>query len=328
MPPVVPPTVLARHRSVAPLGLRMAGGQKLPAEDVHRGDGARHSLVSLLVHARGQRPRVNKPFGAMVDEVLVAQVMDGVVRNRGNRMAIVTLIDQQGVGTDPVDAIVTEAKLPPGSILVVLGDSLLDPRFQGMTIARAHIRFDASIYGLEDWLQEPWDCGVSIGPHWAERQGAFPAYFAYLLAHELGHATTVLSDLELICFEELIVRYIHVVEKERWDDLPHEVRYDQFGMAVAEAIYGRAEVESEFASIIEKGVTNDVPRIEKALSLEPRHSLDGLRQDLASFCQPYREALLEIWREQRAGPTPGLAGQVPHLESLWEAPSREGPGTG
>lgn len=234
-------------------------------------------------------------------------------------MADVTTIDKLGVGTDTVDAIVADAKLPPGSILLILGDSLLETEYQGVTIAHAHVRFADGVYGLDNYLQRPWDCGIVIGARWTERQGEFPAYFAYLLAHELGHATTVLSDLELTCFEDLIVRSIGRVAPGvwRWDEMPHEIRYDQFGMAVAKAVYGRAKVEAEFASIIEKGLSNDM-RLKKALSMKPRHDLDTLREDMASFCQPYREQLLEIWRREKAGPTPGVAGQVPDLESLWK----------
>ena len=103
-----------------------------------------------------------------------------------------------------------------------------------------------------------------------------------------------------------------------WADFPHEVRYDQFGIAVAEAVYGRAKVESEFTSIIEKGFSKDVTRLEKALS-QPRYDLDGLREDMACVCQPYREALLRLWRAHKASKTPGVTQFISRLESLWEA---------
>ena len=120
-------------------------------------------------------------------------------------MADVTLHDPLGVGAETMEAIISEAKLPHGSIFLFLGDSLLEQEFQAVTIARAHIRFANSICGLADHVQEPWECGVLVGERWTRRQSDFPAYFAYLVAHEFGHATTVLSDIELTCFEIVLL---------------------------------------------------------------------------------------------------------------------------
>lgn len=235
-------------------------------------------------------------------------------------MATVKTLDPLNVGTRHVDDVVAVVPLPPGTVLLINGDRLLDCSYQAVTISRANIRWAASIFGFEAHLNVPWDCGISISITWAQRQRGLPGYFAYLLGHELGHATTVLSDPELNCFEDLLVASIrHVTSREwRWADLPHERRYDQFGMAVAERLFGRAQIERDFRRVIDEQLTDNVRRIRDALLLEPRLDLEGLREDLAAFSAPYRGPLLTLWRRVKSGRTPGVTASIDRLESLWD----------
>lgn len=239
---------------------------------------------------------------------------------RVDHVAEVKLINSLQLPAEDVHAVVARAKLPPGTLVIILDDSLLQPTFQAVTIPRAHIRFADNLAGLENTLQEPWDCGISIGPFWSRRQGEFPAYFAYLLGHELGHAKTVLTSLELTSFEDLITRCIRHVSHghySRWDDLPHEILYDQFGISIAQQLYGREILETEFATIIDRELV-DVPRLRKILSLEPSDDLSGLKEALAAFAAPYRDELLGVWREMKASHSPGATRLIDNLERLWE----------
>lgn len=235
-------------------------------------------------------------------------------------MAKIALINLANADVSALSDIVAEADLPAGEIRLIVGDPLLSDEYQAVTMARAFIRHAGNLWGLEQFLSEPWDCGVVIGRNWAARQAEFPAYFAYLLGHELGHATTVLTDLVLTIYQDIVRRCISKASSDRrwrWDDMPYETTYDQFGMAVAEIVCGRACLEDDFGRILSGGLSQDEPRLRKALDLPPCKDLRGLWADLASFALPYRHQLLDIWQQEREFGRLRIADGLPDLNVLW-----------
>ncbi len=233
-------------------------------------------------------------------------------------MVDLSLHDRTGLSDTEVRRIVALVDLPPGRLLVCLGDESLDPAYQAVTVAHAHIRYLANIDGLDHFLDVAWDCGILIGSPACKLQSRFPAYFAYVLAHELGHAATVLTDPSITAYEHLITTGMARLSPGlRWHELPHEARYDQLGLAVAELAYGRARVEADFNAIIDGGLVNDSARLRKLLTAQPKRSLIGLEEDLASFTRPYRQELLAIWRAEQSSLSPGFTREIGNLESLW-----------
>lgn len=237
-------------------------------------------------------------------------------------MARVALINDAGIDTERLGRIVEAADLPVGDIRLIVGDSKLTEDLQGVCIARPHARYAGNLHGLEDHLGESWDCGVIIGSHWAGREHEFPAYFAYLVGHELGHAKTVLGNLTLTVYEDLILRYVQRASGKggwRWDDMPHEIRYDRFGKAVAEEVHGRGALEEEIQGILARGLSSDESRLRKLLGLDGTKDLADLQGELAEFARPYRSEFLELWEEDRANGrlkiAPGL-----DFDWLWQDP--------
>jgi hypothetical protein len=225
----------------------------------------------------------------------------------------------ESFGSDIVTTIVDSTPMPAGAIALVLGDDLLETQFQAVSIPRGLIRYADDICGLSDIVHEPWDVGVSIGTKWTDLASQYPCYFSYLVAHELGHAATALRDLDLTCFEDLILRSIKSVASHvsRWDDLPHEARYDQFGLATAYAVHGESAVREEFARLQTSGETADPERLENTIARGPRHDLSGLKAELAGFTAPYKAELLEMWTRRKQSIAPGVTQQIADLESLW-----------
>lgn len=237
-------------------------------------------------------------------------------------MAHVALINTANVDQRAIADVAVAANMPSGHIRLIVGDPLLPDLYQGVTIARAHVRYAQNVFGLEQHLGEQWDCGVVIGEKWAKLQPQYPAYFAYLLGHEFGHATTVLTDLGLTVYEDLILQSRGLIDSERkwrWDDLPYEVLYDRFGVAIAEEIFGRDAVERELRTIIDRGITSDVPRIEKALTTAPTKDLTSLHSELAVFSAPYKDQLLAMWQGERDKGRLGIADGLRSLDCLWTA---------
>lgn len=239
---------------------------------------------------------------------------------RWTRVARIALHNPAKVDLEMLGEIAERSGLPAGEICLIVGDEKLDEGLQGCAIARAFVPWAGNIHGLQDHLQEDWDCGVVVGPRWALRAHEFPAYFAYLLAHELGHATTILNNLWLAAYEGMILRYVPRIvndRKWRWDEFPHEVRYDQFGLAVAQDLYGRDAVEAEFSRLILEGLSRDAPRLVKVLTLEPSQDLSSLPRELADFASPYREQLVALWEEDIDRGTLNLGRFFRDLEALW-----------
>jgi hypothetical protein len=233
-------------------------------------------------------------------------------------MARVRLINPAAVQPSAISDICVAAALPPGEVALIVGEPTLPENYQGVTIART---LDGNVFGLNCLAKNDWDCGVIIGSKWASLQAEFPAYFAYLLGHEFGHTTTVLTDIWLTAYQYLILRDIGRVSirEWRWDEMPHEAMYDAFGIAVAEEIFGRASVEAEFSTIISRELSEDVPRLQKVLRLSASKDLKGLRTALAGFTLPWKDQLLNLWREDqsRGGK---IATGLRRIEALWEIP--------
>ena len=229
------------------------------------------------------------------------------------------LHNPNGLDTRTIERIVQACEIPSGSLFLYLGDSSIEPHYQGLTIVKAHIRSLGNIYGLEDYTTESWDCGIIISRTWCIAQSQYPAYFAFLVGHELGHAATAIADQELAAYEHLItVSQQHLAVPTAYVDLPHEILYDRVGVAVAERLYGRAVVLTQFAAVIDNGeLPRHVARVQRAIGLVPTLSVSGLRASVAAFALPNRAELLRLWSEKKSTSAPGHTRYVQDLTSLW-----------
>lgn len=237
-------------------------------------------------------------------------------------MARVQPVNNADVDLETLQDILEAARLADGRILLILGDPLLTEAFQGMTFARALIWDAATIYGLHDHLDEEWDCGICIGQKWALQHAEYPVYFAFLLGHELGHASTILTNLTLAAYEELVVGAIKQVSGRGdllWTEFPHESRYDQFGLSIARTVYGEARVRTDLENMLSEGVCDDADRVRRALELPYRNDLRGIGQELAAFALPYKDDLISIWDEQRRRNRHGVAALLREFDWLWKA---------
>ena len=225
----------------------------------------------------------------------------------------------ENVPLSVLDDIALAADLPAGKVCLLVGDHLLGDDYQGLCVPRAFVGILGNIGGLEDHLETDWDCGVMLHPKWAVRQPTYPAYFAYLLGHEFGHAKTALAKLPLAVYEALMYDVPAVSGQTGWrqDDLPQEIRYDQFGLAVAEATYGLEALHEEINRLLDSGLEQDERRLRNLLDREPRLDLEGLFEDMAEFSRPYQNALIERWADARQSLGPGFTRYLQTLDALW-----------
>jgi hypothetical protein len=236
--------------------------------------------------------------------------------------ARIALINPACVDASALSDIAETAALPLGHVLLLVGDSKLPPLFQAFCLPRILVPQAADVFGLEDYLDRDWDCGVVVGMTWAKRQPDYPAYFAYLLGHEFGHATTALNNPGLAIYEDLIAASCDKIRpghKWRWDELPHETIYDEFGLAISVDLFGSQQVEEEFDKIIALGLSGDVPRLESLLDRGPNRDLSRVHDALAAFSNPAKDVLVEFWISMRASGRLKQAEGLGDFRAFWGA---------
>ena len=59
--------------------------------------------------------------------------------------------------------------------------------------------------------------------------------------------------------------------------------------------------------------------LKKLLELTPRLDLSGLREDLAEFSLPFKDALLEKWSKDQRSISPNMVRYLKRLDALWES---------
>jgi hypothetical protein len=88
------------------------------------------------------------------------------------------------------------ANLPDGVILLVFHENALPENNQGVCVAAQLIDIDREFkYICNCSGTTSWDCCVAIAKKWWASRPEFPAYFTYLLGHELLVNYRILADL-------------------------------------------------------------------------------------------------------------------------------------
>jgi hypothetical protein len=219
-----------------------------------------------------------------------------------------------------IDQIMPECKLPPGNIILFLSDTVLPDNRQGCCVPHQFPQLQPSYRFLYERCFGEWDCCIAIGRDQCDAAISFPAYFAYLVGHEFGHATLCLSDISLHIHSCLILEFIScasggIVSMEH--QVPHEKRFDQFGVFLSSNIHSRDRLSSEIACKL-KNKCQDEARLNFLLDLVPRNDLTGLRDELIAVSNPYKEELIALWdKDLREYGQESLVSYIQDYEALF-----------
>jgi hypothetical protein len=220
-------------------------------------------------------------------------------------------------------SLITERYLAEGKIILVMSER--NSRKLGECIPKSLLEYAKRESFFREYLNEKWDAGVIIYPKACKYYEDYPAFFTYLLGHEFGHAYACLKDENLHLFYCLIQDFIKEASKgkvTRWDQLPHEVLFDQYGLYIAELLYSREEINRQFEMIIKMGDCGDLERLNKLLSLPSSSDFSSLREDLIKFSLPFKENLIELWvkdlKEVTLAKEPAITQLVNDFELLFE----------
>lgn len=203
-----------------------------------------------------------------------------------------------------LEKLIYHAFMPKGNVLLLLYDEPLPEDNQGVCVA-AQLKKFAPSYGsiFDSSFASSWDCCVAISRKWCLSRDAFPAYFTYLVGHELGHARTCLSKIALHIHCCLIHDFIGPASKGLIKfpfELPHELLYDKFGKYVALQLHEEGQLYSEIESL--KACANSIERrhLELIRDLSPSNDFSNLRENLIEFSFPYRSDLIDCWKNNHA----------------------------
>jgi hypothetical protein len=161
----------------------------------------------------------------------------------------IILINESDVELNLLERVIEGAGLPESKILLILSDGYLPDGLLGCSLPRALVEYENSIGIFKPYLNEKWDCVVALSKKACDYRHSHEGYFVYLLGHELGHAHICICDITTHIFSCLIQSRIREASKDKvtqWHEIPHEKCFDQFGMFIAESLFSRDQIHSEY----------------------------------------------------------------------------------
>jgi hypothetical protein len=195
--------------------------------------------------------------------------------------------------------IVKQSNLPTGKLLLILSNNGLGNRY-GACIPRCTLKYTASGSVFRSFKERSWDVSVALSKDVCAEQAIYPAFFTCLLGHELGHAYTCLTDLELhilTCLIDMFIRGASDDAVTMCHQTPHEKRYDQFGINIASQAFTRDKLNTEIEELLKDTIREDHTRLKDMLSLQATQSLINLRQESIAFIRPYKEKFLQLCKQ-------------------------------
>ncbi len=219
----------------------------------------------------------------------------------------------------------SEAHLPSGPILLVLSDRALCDNNLGECIPRALLKYAPGERVFDQHKSQDWDCGIAVSKKVCLLKEQYPAYFAYILGHELAHAFVCLTDISIHIQSSLVEKFIRDASEDRITqatELPDEVLSDRFGIHIAERIFSREKLNADITHLLKMPNCKDAVRLRKVLSLSGSSNLGDLRRlrdDLVAISKPYKARLIELWEKDVAKRGSGsLASLIDDYDALFE----------
>jgi hypothetical protein len=200
-----------------------------------------------------------------------------------------------------IERIVNASSLPSERVLLVVGtDSMAGNRndLLGMCIPRLALDTVGNCLRTEGRRSLPWDAGVALSYKACEHYDSYPAFFAQLLGHELGHAALCLTDPILHIYSTFIYyNWAGKYEKIYRNRFPAERRFEQYGIAVAQDVYSREQLDREVRELLTKD-RKDKDILSDLLGLSGCMDLKGLKEELVLFASQRKGLLIQKWRKR------------------------------
>jgi len=218
--------------------------------------------------------------------------------------------------------------------LIFLNKDLPYPDYQGVFVSKDLIKCErkSSEYlnigtdpkGTGNTPDFKWDCYVAISKKWCDKRNEYPAFFKFLIGHELGHAKIYLSDENLHIHSCLIKGCIECASNGRIKpsgELPHEILCDKFGKYFSHQFYDEPKkLEDEIDKLIINSDCEDSKNFSLIKNVKPTNNFEGLKESLIKFSMPYKEKLIKLWEKSvEINGEYSLASKIGDYETLFQS---------
>lgn len=200
-----------------------------------------------------------------------------------------------------IEKIVQRANLPSCKLLLVVGDEGTEENTHfGEFVPKMYLDDVVDCPLIVGQLRDKeWDIGIVIYKKVSDLFDEYPALFAFVLGHELGHAKAYLEKPENYPLYCLIGKGLIQVGCKSEANLPHEIMFDEFGKYISEA------GDNEGASILKNAIDNYIKknpnddfRFGTILVLNPSSHISDCSDKLLDLANPYADKLIDIWESE------------------------------
>jgi len=210
------------------------------------------------------------------------------------------LINQFGVNSDLINNVFNEDNIPrSSSFILILSDGFLPDGALGCCLPRELMEFNSYINVFAHYLEEEWDFVIFLSRSICEYSNTHPAYFTFILAHEIGHAHIYVKDNKNHIHCSIIQSFIGQASsnKIKYFELPHEQLCDMFGISIAKRLFSKQQFEEEVQALKNGQAPQTIERLQRILSLPNFEDFNHLRESMIDILSPYKVELISIINE-------------------------------
>jgi|GEM_PF-3597615 hypothetical protein len=213
-----------------------------------------------------------------------------------------------------IDCLINEIKsidsLPDVKILLVVVDReyVSNNKPEEATLGEAtskeiYLKYNPRLTGYIDYCNvTDWEYAILISNKLWEMRNEYPAYFTYLLGHELGHVIIMSTDKDFHILSCITYDYLGNCNKNIKNyELAFEEACDEFGKYVSELIHSKDKLNDELEKLITSDNVKNFGRLKNLMKLSGTEAIDTnkVKNDLIKFCQPYRDCLITVWKKEK-----------------------------
>ena len=204
-----------------------------------------------------------------------------------------------------IQQVVDACGLPDCRLLIVPDEPMLDGVALGEATLRslAHHRHSGAFTGRRD---DAWDVGIALSTLATSLAPKYPAYFAAIVSHELGHLWIALSDQEAHIYSLFL--WNHRAElgpcgPSEYHAQPLERAADAYAVDVVSRVFGRQQLRNECAEAAALDPVRLAPHARALRQVDGADTIARYRDDLAAVYGPCAQAALTAWKRAHESAT-------------------------
>ncbi len=239
------------------------------------------------------------------------------------------LVEFVRAGPEPaIWRVIHACALPECRLLVLPDEPMLAGKALGETVPRtlAHHMHSGAFTGRRDGA---WDVGVALSPLATGLAAQLPAYFAAIIAHELGHVRIALADPDVNVYSLFLWSHrqeLVACRPIQYHALPTERACNQFAVGVVAGLFSRSQLLAECAAAAALEPISLAPHANALAGLDGGDTLDGVREELRATYLACAESAADAWRREHAAAKlrgmRSLTNDAPPIETLFARGTR------